>query len=303
LPERIKLTFAGENQHDEDRIDSGFGPFGLCRLTTETGGLYFTVHPNRKVGEPVPSWETAAYSSHIAAFFDERIMRNYRPDYVSQEQYYKLLQDNRACRALVEAAQLSWTTPMEDIRRRFPRIDDGQLARDLSVAQRTAAKLEPKITAITATLRRGEKDRPEITKPRWQAGYDLAMGRALAVEVRTLGYNAMLATAKQGLKFKNPQSDTWILRPSSNVSVNSALTKEAADAQKYLERVVADHPGTPWAMLAQQELQEPLGWQWTERYTGVAERLAKRQANENRPSPRPEPPAAPQKPRRDPPAL
>ena len=65
LPERIKLNFAGERE-DEERIDSGFGPYGLCRLTSETGGLYFTVHPNRKVGEKVPSWETAAYSSHLA---------------------------------------------------------------------------------------------------------------------------------------------------------------------------------------------------------------------------------------------
>jgi hypothetical protein len=303
LPERLKLTFAGEDQHEEERIDSGFGPFGLCRLTTETGGLYFTVHPNRKVGEPVPSWETAAYSSHLGAFFDETIMRNYRPDYVRAEDYFKLLQKNAACRALVEASQLSWTTPMENVRRRFPRVDDAQLARDLSVAQRTAAKLEPKITAIAAALRRGEGDRPNVTRPRWQAGYDLAMGRALAVQVRTLGYNAMLAQAKQGLKFRDPRNDTWILRPSNRVTINSALAKDAADAKAYLERVVAEHPGTPWALLATLELKEPLGWEWRERYTGVAERVAQRQANNNRPRPRPEPIEPPPKPRRDPPAL
>ena len=131
LPERIKLNFTGQRQYDE-RIDSGFGPYGLCRLTSETGGLYFTVHPNRKVGENVPSWETAAYSSHLAAFFDERVMRNYRPDYVTVDQYYELLTKNRACGALVEASQLSWTTPMEDVRRQFPKVDDAQLARELS---------------------------------------------------------------------------------------------------------------------------------------------------------------------------
>ena len=49
LPERLKLNFDGEREYEE-RIDSGFGPYGLCRLTSETGGLYFTVHPNRKVG-------------------------------------------------------------------------------------------------------------------------------------------------------------------------------------------------------------------------------------------------------------
>lgn len=300
LPERIKLSFSGESEFEE-RVDSGFGPFGLCRLTSESGGLYFTVHPNRRVGEAVASWETAANSSHLGAFFDERVMRNYRPDYVATAQYYELVAQNRACGALVEAARLSWTTPMENVRRRFPRVDDAQLARILSVAQRAAAKLEPKINQLVSILRQGEPDRAKITKPRWRAGYDLAMGRALAVKVRTEGYNMMLAEAKQGLKFKDEANDTWVLRPSNEVTLSSALAKDAEDARAYLERVTAEHPGTPWALVAQRELKEPLGWQWREQFTDVAGRRARAQAGRNRR--RPEPQAPPPKPRRDPPAL
>lgn len=300
LPERIKLSFSGESEFEE-RVDSGFGPFGLCRLTSESGGLYFTVHPNRRVGKAVASWETAANSSHLGAFFDERVMRNYRPDYVATAQYYELVAQNRACGALVEAARLSWTTPMENVRRRFPRVDDAQLARILSVAQRAAAKLEPKINQLVSVLRQGEPDRAKITKPRWRAGYDLAMGRALAVKVRTEGYNMMLAEAKQGLKFKDEANDTWVLRPSNEVTLSSALAKDAEDARAYLERVTAEHPGTPWALVAQRELKEPLGWQWREQFTDVAGRRARAQAGRNRR--RPEPQAPPPKPRRDPPAL
>jgi hypothetical protein len=299
LPERLKLNFAGQRQYDE-RIDSGFGPYGLCRLTSETGGIYFTVHPNRKVGGEVASWETAAYASHLTTFFDDRVMRTYQPDYITVDQYYQLLSKNRACAALVQAAQLAWTTPMQDVRRRFPKIDDAQLARDLSVAQRDAAKLEPRILQIVATLRQGEADRPKISKPRWQAGYDLAMGRALAVKVRTEGYNAMLAAAKQGLKFTNPQNDTWILRPSRQVTVNSALAAEAKTATAYLQRVLDEHPNTPWADDAKRELRQPLGWRWDEEFTNVAAQIAEAQANRRRP-PRPADP--PGKPRRDPPAL
>lgn len=300
MPERLKLNFAGEREWDE-AIDSGFGPYGLCRLTAETGGLYFTVHPNRKVGARVPSWETAAYSAHLAAFFDERVMRSYRPDYVTVEQYYKLLAENRACAALVQASQLWWTTPPANLRRRFPKIDDAQLARNLSVAQRDAAKVQPRIEQLVSILRQGEPDRHKLTKPRWQAGFDLAIGRALAVKVRTEGYNAMLAAAKQGLKFENPKDDTWVLRPSREVTVNSALAKEAATATAYLQRVIAEHPETPWAMDAQHELDQPLGWQWRETFTNVAARVAEAQnGNRRRPQRPPEPPA---KPRRPPPAL
>jgi hypothetical protein len=190
---------------------------------------------------------------------------------------------------------------MENVRLRFPRADDAQFARDLSNAQRNAAKLEPKINALVAILRQGERDRDKLKTPRWQAGFDLAIGRALAVNVRTEGYNAMLAEAKQGLKFKNPQSDTWDLRPSASVTVSSALAKDAEDARMYLERVVAQHEGTPWAMDAAEELRQPFGWEWHEEFTDVAGRLAQAEMNRNRP--RPERPDPPRKPRRDPPAL
>lgn len=301
MPERIKLLFGGRAE-EEEQLDSGFGPFGLSRLAYETGGLYFTVHPNRTSGKRVHSWESAAMSTYFSMFFDERIMRNYRPDYVSMKQYLDMLKSNRACAALVEASRLSATTPMENVRLRFPRIDDGQFARELSEAQREAARLEPKIAALAAILRQGERDRGKITTPRWQAGFDLAIGRALAVKVRTEGYNAMLALAKQGLKFKDERNDTWELRPIGEVTVSSSLQKDAEDAKQYLARVVNEHQGTPWAMDAEKELKQPLGWEWTERFSDVAGRLARAEANQNRPRPveRPEPP---KKPRRDPPPL
>jgi hypothetical protein len=298
LPERLMLLFGGTPK-DEEQVDSGFGPFGLSRLAYETGGLYFTVHPNRdKKADP---WETAAMSSYISKFFDERVMRNYRPDYISARQYYELLKSNKACAALVEACRISATTPMENVRLRFPRQDDGQFARDLSTAQREAAKLEPKIDALAAILRQGERDRDKITAPRWQAGFDLAIGRTLAVKVRTEDYNAMLASAKQGLKFKDPKSDTWDLKPSDSVTVSSALAKDAEDAKKYLTRVVTDHKGTPWAMDAEKELRQPLGWEWREAFTDVQGRIARAEMRKNRP--RPERPEPPKKPRRDPPPL
>lgn len=304
LPELLQLGFAGESEHD-DPLDSGFGPFGLCRLSYETGGLYFTVHPNREVGRRISPWETARMASYISEFFDPHRMRTYRPDYVSVDEYQRLLARNRACGALVEAAQLSWTAPMENVRRRFPKVNDSQLARNLSVAQRAAARIEPKINQIVEILRTGEPDRPQVTKPRWQAGFDLALGRALAAKVRTEGYNAMLAEAKQGMNFQDPRNDTWVLRRSREVTINSALARDAADARTYLQRVVDDHAGTPWALLADRELHNPLGWEWREEFTDVAgrrQRAQERRANAGN-RPRPTMPVAPPKPRRDPPAL
>ena len=65
-------------------------------------------------------------------------------------------------------------------------------------------------------------------------------------------------------------SDTWQLVPADDVSgVDSRTQKLATQAKEFLQRVVAEHPGTPWALLAAEELQTPIGYRWEERHTGV----------------------------------
>ncbi|HEX6963229.1 MAG TPA: vWA domain-containing protein, partial [Lacipirellula sp.] len=296
MPESLKLRFA-QGGDEEDLLDSGFGPYALTRLCFETGGMYFAAHPNRVVGRKVSGQETNNLSAHFAAFFEEEAMRPYQPDYVPVEEYMRLLQTNRARQALVEAAAMTWTSPMENVRLRFPKRDEAELAQSLSIAQRAAAILQPKINAICEVLLAGEEDRPKLRELRWQAGYDLALGRALAVKVRTDGYNVMLAEAKQGMAFKDPKNNTWVLRADEHFSA-SGLEKTAAKARTLLEGVASEHAGTPWAMLASRELKSPLGWRWDETFTPIPPRQEGGNARR-----RPEPRAPEGPPRRNPPPL
>jgi hypothetical protein len=268
MPEVIRLGFSGIRD-EEIAIDSGFGPYGLTRLCVETGGIYFAVHPNRDVRRAVGRQEVQAFSSHLEYFFDPQVMRRYRPDYVSARDYQNRIKANVARRALIEAAARSQVEPMTNVRTRFVKRDEAELATALSEAQQSAAALEPKINALYEILRLGEGDREKETVPRWQAGYDLAMGRVLAVKVRTESYNAMLAAAKRGMKFKNEKNNTWVLEPADEVTAGSQLAKLAERARMYLKRVIDDHPGTPWALLAERELKDPLSWRWKEEFTDL----------------------------------
>ena len=267
--EQIKLGFSGQ-QESEISIDSGFGPYALTRLCVETGGIYFAVHPNRDVRRQVRRGEVAAFSSHLEYFFDPETMRPYRPDYVSVQDYTESLRRNAARAALVAAASRSQIDQMADPQLRFIKRDEGTFATELTTAQQAAAALEPKINGLFEILRNGEGDREKEEVARWQAGYDLAMGRVLAVKVRTEGYNQVLALAKRGLKFKEPKNNTWVLTPSSEIVVGSQMVKMAERATMYLERVVKEHPGTPWALLAERELKDPLGWVWKEEFTDLS---------------------------------
>lgn len=262
-PEGVRLAFSRGNE-DLDHVDSGFGPFALTRLCFETGGIYFTVHPNRGSGGR-RNGDVANMSARLDHFFDPSIMRTYQPEYVSVKEYEQKLAHNKARAALVKAATQSQVQPMENPRLEFPKTDEASFKNMLDDAQRAAAKLGPKIDVLYQALKEGEKDRAKLTEPRWQAGYDLAMGRVLAVKVRTEAYNAMLAKAKGGLKFQNAESDTFVLEPADEISVGSAIEKLAKQAREYLTRVAQQHAGTPWALLAERELKEPIGWKWGEK--------------------------------------
>ena len=302
VPERLRLQFFNAERR-EDLLDSGFGPYGLTRLCYETGGIYFSAHPNRNAGRKVSRRQTDNLAAHISKFFDPDTMSRYQPDYVAGAEYMQMVRNNPARNALLEAAELSWTTQMEDIQMRFVRRDEARLAEELTVAQRSAAIRQPQIDRICQILLRGETGRNELKQPRWQAGFDLALGRALATKVRTDGYNSMLAVAKQGMQFKNERNNTWILRSGRDYA-NSSLEKMAEKAEALLQGVKEEHSGTPWAYLAEQELRAPLGWRWTEEYTFIPDpaQLANNN-NNNRPRNRPRPQVRQRPPRRDPPAL
>lgn len=267
MSERLKLDFTGGQFEDLERIDSGFGPFALTRLCYESGGIYFAVHPNRKLGQRVPQWQTQDYSASLQYFFDPAKMRRYKPDYVSVKTYMSRLGNNKARYALVQAAQISKTGALQSPVLRFPKFNEAGFVTAVSTAQRGAALLEPKMQQLYTILKSGEADRPRETSLRWQAGYDLAYGRVIAGMIRSESYNAMLAMAKTKLKFENEKNNTWVLTPSNDVVTGGQAAKLATKAREYLQRVADEHPGTPWAMLAQRELATPIGWKWKETYT------------------------------------
>ena len=284
--ERLHLDFGG-NFRDLDMIDSGFGPFHLTRLCYETGGIYFAVHPNRTdPGRQVRRRRTKSYSSHLTYFFDPEVMRKYQPDYVSNKKYWENLRKFSNRQALVEAANYTTSGDLSSPRTEFVKFNEANFVREVTRAQRNAALIEPPLNRLYEMLRAGEGDRDSEQSLRWKAGFDLAMGRAIAAKLRAETYNGMLALIKTQKKFSpavgdSPQNNTWLLRPANATETGSQHRKLLDKATMYLERVVDEHPGTPWAMLAERELAVPIGWKWVERYTQPPQPREPRQANNN----------------------
>jgi hypothetical protein len=255
-PERLQLALSG-NQTTVDLNDSGYGPFGLERVCRMTQGKFYRLRNN----EP-PGWATDAGQGDIKS----ELRSKYAPDYVDQPQYDRLLAANKCRQALHDAALLPPAEGLESVRAEFPKQqDEAALAKIITTAQKAAAIRDQPIEKLYDTLIVGESDRPKLTGARWQAGYDLALGQVLAAKARLDGYNAMLALLKQGKTFTNTNSTQWILEPADEIAAGSVLDKMAKKSRTYLQRVVTEHPGTPWAAIAERELRYPAGWKLIEK--------------------------------------
>ncbi len=247
LAEGLQLPFWTANAQQLDRMSSGYGPYSLSRLCAETGGIFFIADDTT-----VRKW-------------DPQVMRQYAPDYRPGIEYRKQVQTNLAKQALITAAQLAVTEPVPVPTRTFQANNDNILREQITEAQKPLAVLDYFLERVHKALEVGEKHRDKLDTDRWRAQYDLAMGRVLAMRVRAFGYNSVLAEMKSSPKrFEKSDSNQWILEPSEEINAAAEVRKMSVKAQEYLNRVVEEHPGTPWAFLAKMELSEPMGWKWRE---------------------------------------
>ncbi|MFN9911772.1 MAG: VWA domain-containing protein [Pirellulaceae bacterium] len=280
FPERVKIGYA-DNYMEEPVIDSGFGPYALSKLCYETGGIYFTIHPNRRLNSRVDRHEVEAFASQMSYFFDPETMERYRPDYLTEAEYMARAKKSQLRMALLQATQLSRVGTLSRPKTVFIKRDEAVFTKELTEAQLESARLYPELAQMCEVLAEGDKFRNRETSPRWLASFELSYGTALAAKVRAESYNAMLAKAKRGMNFENTESNTWNLKPSDRMSVDSKLEKEAKLAKSLLESVAEKHRGTPWGLLAQRELSHPIGWEWVESFTD----LNPPQRQNNRPPP------------------
>jgi uncharacterized protein YegL len=248
LPEIIHLPFWYDGPQF-DTLDAGFGPYALSRLTNETGGIYFVTRmgPGR-------------------VSFDPNHMREYHPDWGSKAAYEQGVARSPLRQAVLNAAMISQQTLPGQPALSFPAADDPDFKEAIKNSQTTVARVEYTVKEALGPITAVARLRDRETSRRWQAHYDLIRGRLLAMRIRCDEFNSICAKfLRDQPKFKNPGSNTWKLVPSEEIGTRDPRAKEvAAEARRLLKRVVDEHPGTPWALLAQRELKDPFGFKWVE---------------------------------------
>lgn len=225
--------------------ECGLGPYSLAHLCRESGGDFYPV---------------GGSGSSIA------LPGQYVPKYLSEKDYQAQVAGNKALQALHIASALPQAKQISSPSTSFSVDENGlvQPPNSLDIAMRPVALVMPGVNELFDILKKGEADRAKLTEPRQQAAFDLAIGRAMAAKVRTEGYIILLAAMKSGRKTAKGGAGSWNLTPADGIEKNSVLESMSKKAREYLEGVIKNHPSTPWAAAAQQELQAPIGWAWQE---------------------------------------
>lgn len=246
FPDGLQLPFVGSPPDWKLRqMSSSYGPYALTRVCAETGGLYLVTE------------ESKGYA------FERSVMRRYAPDYRPIRIQEQEISRNPAKASLVSVAGMTYQNTLPTPQLVFRGYNDNILRTDLTEAQKGPAEAVFALRRMYDALKLGEQARDSLKEDRWRAAYDLAMGRLLAMQVRYFGYNQMLANMKVSPKpFEKETDNMWRLVPSDKIESGPEMRKAAEQARVYLKRVVDDHAGTPWALLAERELSTPLGWSW-----------------------------------------
>lgn len=248
--EQIRLPFWYSGPQYE-QLDSGFGPYGLSRLAGATGGIYFVTRMNRSR----PSFDPAG-------------MREYRPDWVSPAQYEAAVGRNPLRSAVIAAARITQQNLPGQPSLRFPAAGTEEFKEAMERNQETVARVIYTVDEALAPIMAASDYRDRETSRRWQAHYDLIKARLLAIKIRCYEYNWACAQMKvDPLGFSNPKSNAWRLEPDPEIHYSPAAQRAGDEATGLLKRVLTEHRGTPWALLAQRELKDPFGFKWIETYT------------------------------------
>ena len=228
-----------------DEQPSGFAPWELARLTKDSGGIYFLL----------PSEEFMRIRQREQAYSIVQL-KEYLPEYDNRMVYVQ----NRTASDLRRSLYQIIANPKDFIYRRDFPIDPGELTQ---AAAQEGEKATLKLNSLLEVQKRLEslaKLRDREPERRWQAHYDLILAQTVAFQVKAYEYRALMAQIikKPPTPSKLPTPDlaiTFVVDHAKEpLAPKSETAKKYAEAKKLLEDVIAKHPKTPWADLAQDTL-------------------------------------------------
>jgi len=248
-----------------DEQPSGFAPYELARLAKDSGGIYFLL----------PSEENMRVKQREKAY-SISTLKEYVPSYANRADYFARREKSDLGKLLHAIIQ---ETSKDYIHRRGYSIDPAECHKEMLEEVPRARERLGRYMEMEKRLRAAKPLRDREPDKRWQAHYDLMLGQVVAYEVKAYEYLACLDEMEEQIKkgqFKpskmpipNQLSVNWVINHSQRRKAPKSETeKKYIEAKQLLETVIKNHPKTPWADLAQDEINRGFGCQRNEEHHG-----------------------------------
>ena len=197
--------------------------------------------------------------------FDPKVLVKYAPD---QKTDFRALEDlksqviGKPLRLVTVEAVLQLEKKDYRLRMKYQfNANDQQFKRMLESEQQRPASLASDLIDLYEQLKQANEKRKEELSPRWQAHFDYVTARVLAKLISIQEYNFVLGNnlRKDSPVLKEPaKNNGWAIIPQDKLQQTETRNYDK-ERKKILEKIIKEHPGTPWEVLARREQATPLG--------------------------------------------
>ena len=201
--------------------------------------------------------------------FSAAVIERYRPDYDAlreNEQNSDKYPLRHQVLATVKLLRKDFNPegPQGSLREYFQGSSNERIKAEIFREQKKPARVLSELTERLEELRKAGEQRDKEPSPRWQAHYDYILAELLARTAYVSEYNLMLGKIRKDelpeLQFGVETG--WRLVASEKLQSGKEVRKMAAESKKLFAKLVKEHPGTPWQVLANRERWTALGLQW-----------------------------------------
>ena len=193
-------------------------------------------------------------------------LKEYRPEYDNRLTYVEK-RNSSPLRQLLHAIVVEGKAFAH--RREFPIESEELVKAALQEGEKAGIKLNV-LLEVQKRLENLGKLRDREPEKRWQAHYDLMLAQTVAFQVKAYEYRALMASIVKAPPVPKRQAAAdiminWFVDHSKTPwAPKSDTAKKYAEAERLLKQVIARHPKTPWADLAQDVLSRGLSVQLKE---------------------------------------